>query len=98
MTISPRFGGAVDAADVLGVSRAQLDRVRASGTYVYDPGTGSRRRPTTEEASDRAWLSTQHLIAPSLFAQKLPRGVWEYDLVRLRRQREDPRWLDDESG
>jgi len=87
-----RFGGAAAAATVLGVSRAQLDRMRAAATLVFDAASGTQRKLTKEEAGDRAALRQLHLIAPSLHAQKLPGGAWEYHLERLRRQREELSW------
>lgn len=92
--MNARFGNADAAAEILNISRAQLNRIRAASCFVYDPGTGSRRRPTPAESANRRWLAAQHLICPSLCAQKLPGGTWKYDLTRLRRQREDPEWLD----
>ena len=87
-----RFGGSQEAAAVLDVSRAQLDRMRRAAAYVYDPASGATRRMTGEEAGDRKLQRTLHLIAPSLQAQKLPGGSWEFRLDRLQAQREDPGW------
>lgn len=90
--MTPRFGGSQEAAMVLGVSRAQLDRMRRAATYVYDPESGALRRMTDKEAGNRKLQRTLHLIAPSLQAQKLPGGGWEFHLDRLRAQRENPEW------
>lgn len=88
--MTARYGGAAQAARVLGISRAQLDRKRAAGTFIRDPNSRTLRRPTAQQARDRGWLRLQHLVAPSLFAEKLPAGRWEYDVSRLRRRQAGP--------
>jgi len=80
-----RYGGAADAAEILGRGVSQFNEMRRRNTYVLEPRTGSLRRL---EESSRADARNLHLVAPSFAGQRLPGGSWEYDLERLRSIRE----------
>lgn len=80
-----RYGGAEEAAAILGRGVSQFNQMRRRNTYVLEPRTGSLRR--LEETS-RADARDLHLVAPSFAGQRLPGGSWEYDLERLRSIRE----------
>lgn len=86
--MTARFGGATEAAEILGKSLSQFNAIRVRVTYVYDPLTQSLLRPTEEQLSDRQWLQSHHLTAPTLAGQSLPRSPWEYRLDLLAEYRE----------
>jgi hypothetical protein len=80
------YGNAIDAAAVLDRSISQFNEVRRRNTFVFNPATGRLERLSGDNYK-AVPIRDMHLVAPSLAGQRLPGGVWEYDLERLRRIR-----------
>lgn len=84
-----KFGGATDAARLLGVSLSSFNAMRAAETFIYEPTTQQLTKLTSEHLSNRGFLSRHHLVAPTLAGTKRPGGRWEFNLERLRHIREN---------
>lgn len=80
------YGNAIDAAAVLDRSISQFNEVRRRSTFVFNPSKGRLERLGGDH-NKAVPIRDLHLVAPSLAGQRLPGGVWEYDLERLRRIR-----------
>jgi hypothetical protein len=83
-----KFGGATDAAEVLGVSISQFNEMRLRDTHVYDSRT-EECTPIDPDRDDlRSFLEGKHLVAPAYAGRRPAGGHWEYNLHRLREYRE----------
>jgi hypothetical protein len=82
------FGGAREAARILGMTVSSFNRLRLRVTQIYDPVLGSVS-PIDNGVEDlRGYTQEHHLVAPTLAGLKLPGRPWTFRLDLLRRYRD----------
>lgn len=82
------FGGARDAARILGMTISSFNRVRLRVTYVYDPVSGEVSSLDLSRNDLRTFTEAKHLVAPTLAGTKLPGRPWTFRLDLLRQYQE----------
>ena len=85
--MSEKFGGASEAAKVLGMPESSFNRLKLRVAYLYDPTTRSLN-PLDRHSDDlRSLIHESHVVAPSLAGQSYPGRPWEFRLDLLRQYR-----------